>query len=695
MGEHLNVPEIFGSDVFNEAVMQQRLSPAVYHAWKNSIATGLPLELPVANEIAEAMKVWAIEHGATHFTHWFQPMTGITAEKHDSFIEPIGDGRVIMAFSGKELVQGESDASSFPSGGLRATFEARGYTAWDPTAFAFVKDGSLYIPTCFFSYTGAALDKKTPLLRSIDEVSREAIRILRLFGDQETKRIISCVGAEQEYFLLPKDLYAQREDLRLTGRTLFGAPAPKGQEMGDHYYGTIRTRVSSFMKDLDEQLWRLGILSKTKHNEVAPCQHEMAPVYTDANTACDNNQLVMEIMKKCAAKHNLVCLLHEKPFAGVNGSGKHNNWSLATDTGKNLFSPGKTPRQNAQFLVFLAAFVQGVDEYQDFLRSTVAFAGNDHRLGANEAPPAILSIFLGDELTAVVDSIINGTNYQEPEKSVMRIGVDVLPAIPKDTTDRNRTSPLAFTGNKFEFRMLGSSQSISGPNIALNAIMAEELGKFADALEKAEDFDATLQTLICDALTNHQRIIFNGNGYSSEWTLEAARRGLSNYASTNAALPSYISEKNLDLVTRRRIFSAEEFRARYEIHLEAYVKTVRIEARTMVDMIRKQILPAVFDYTRDLAQGIALKQAAGVPCKSETELLNRLSTTADRLYETCEALNTHVQSLPTEQDLRRADYCHDVLLRDMAYARKDADTLEALVGKSRWPYPTYSDLLFY
>ena len=695
MGEHLNVPEIFGSDVFNEAVMQQRLSPAVYHAWKNSIATGLPLELPVANEIAEAMKVWAIEHGATHFTHWFQPMTGITAEKHDSFIEPIGDGRVIMAFSGKELVQGESDASSFPSGGLRATFEARGYTAWDPTAFAFVKDGSLYIPTCFFSYTGAALDKKTPLLRSIDEVSREAIRILRLFGDQETKRIISCVGAEQEYFLLPKDLYAQREDLRLTGRTLFGAPAPKGQEMGDHYYGTIRTRVSSFMKDLDEQLWRLGILSKTKHNEVAPCQHEMAPVYTDANTACDNNQLVMEIMKKCAAKHNLVCLLHEKPFAGVNGSGKHNNWSLATDTGKNLFSPGKTPRQNAQFLVFLAAFVQGVDEYQDFLRSTVAFAGNDHRLGANEAPPAILSVFLGDELTAVVDSIINGTNYQEPEKSVMRIGVDVLPAIPKDTTDRNRTSPLAFTGNKFEFRMLGSSQSISGPNIALNAIMAEELGKFADALEKAVDFDATLQTLICDALTSHQRIIFNGNGYSSEWTLEAARRGLSNYASTNTALPSYISEKNLDLVTRRRIFSAEEFRARYEIHLEAYVKTVRIEARTMVDMIRKQILPAVFDYTRDLAQSVALKQAAGVPCKSETELLNRLSTTADRLYETCEALNTHVQNIPTVQDLRRADYCHDVLLRDMAYARKDADTLEALVGKSRCPYPTYSDLLFY
>lgn len=694
MGEILNVPEIFGSDVFNEAVMQQRLSPEVYRAWKDSIATGRSLDLPVANEIAEAMKTWAIEHGATHFTHWFQPMTGITAEKHDSFIAPTGDGKVIMEFSGHELVQGESDASSFPSGGLRATFEARGYTAWDPTAFAFVKDGSLYIPTCFFSYTGAALDKKTPLLRSIDEVSREAIRILRLFGDHQTHRIISCVGAEQEYFLLPKDLYAQREDLRLTGRTLFGAPAPKGQEMGDHYYGTIRTRVSSFMKDLDEQLWRLGILSKTKHNEVAPCQHEMAPIYTDANTACDNNQLVMEIMKKCAAKHNLVCLLHEKPFAGVNGSGKHNNWSLATDTGKNLFSPGKTPRQNAQFLVFLAAFLKGVDEYQDFLRSTVAFSGNDHRLGANEAPPAIISVFLGDELTAVVDSIINGTNYKEPEKSLMRIGVDVLPAIPKDTTDRNRTSPLAFTGNKFEFRMLGSSQSIAGPNIALNAIMAEELGKFADILENAPDFDTALQKLVCDTLTEHQRIIFNGNGYSSEWMLEAANRGLSNFSSANASLPSYTDPKNVELVTSRGIFTEAEFRARYEIYLATYAKSIRIEARTMVDMIRKQILPAVYAYTAALAKGTEAKKAMGLACKAESALLETLGRTADRLYETCEALNAHVSAIPKD-GLERANYCHDVLLRDMTHARKDADTLEQLTDKSYWPYPTYSDLLFY
>ncbi|MBQ2245147.1 MAG: glutamine synthetase III, partial [Oscillospiraceae bacterium] len=539
----LNVPEIFGSDVFNEATMKQRLSPEVYCAWKQCIQTGSSLPLDVANEIAEAMKTWATEKGATHYTHWFQPMTGITAEKHDSFIAPAGDGRVIMEFSGKELVRGESDASSFPSGGLRATFEARGYTAWDPTAFAFVKDNSLYIPTCFFSYTGEALDKKTPLLRSMDEVSREAIRILRLFGDTETKRVTASVGAEQEYFLLPKALYAQREDLRLTGRTLFGAPAPKGEELEDHYFGTIRTRVSSFMKDLDEQLWRLGILSKTKHNEVAPCQHELAPIYSSANSACDANQLNMEIMKKCAAKHDLVCLLHEKPFACVSGSGKHNNWSLATDTGRNLFSPGKTPRQNAQFLLFLAAFVKGVDEYQDLLRCTVASAGNDRRLGANEAPPVIISIYLGDELHAVVDSIISGSNYTGPEKSIMRIGVDVLPPIPKDTTDRNRTSPLAFTGNKFEFRMLGSSQSIAGPNIALNTIMAEELSRFADILESAEDFDAALHELVSDTFISHQRILFNGNGYSEEWRQEAQRRGLSDLRSTTAAMPTYASDK--------------------------------------------------------------------------------------------------------------------------------------------------------
>ena len=507
MSEFINVPEIFGADVFNDAAMQKCLETKTYQAWKQCVSTGSSLPLEIANDIAEAMKIWAIQKGATHYTHWFQPMTGITAEKHDSFIAPTGDGNVIMEFSGKELVRGESDASSFPSGGLRATFEARGYTAWDPTSYTFVKDGSLYIPTCFFSYTGDALDKKTPLLRSLDEVSREALRILRLFGDDQTQRVHVSVGAEQEYFLIPKALYAQREDLRLTGRTLFGAQPPKGQELDDHYFGTIRTRVSNFMKDLDEQLWRLGVLSKTKHNEGAPCQHELAPIYSNASNACDANQLVMEIMKKCAAKHDLVCLLHEKPFAGVNGSGKHNNWSLCTDSGKNLFSPGKTPRQNAQFLVFLAAFIQGVDEYQDFLRCTVASAGNDHRLGANEAPPAIVSIFLGDELNAVVESIIHSSSYTDPEKSLMRIGVDVLPPIPKDTTDRNRTSPIAFTGNKFEFRMLGSSQSIAGPNIALNTIMADALSRFADELEKAEDFDAALHKLVCEAFTAHQRII--------------------------------------------------------------------------------------------------------------------------------------------------------------------------------------------
>ena len=504
MNNFINVPEIFGSDVFTQATMKERLAPDVYEAWKTCIVGGTHLPLEVAQPIAEAMKEWAIEKGATHYTHWFQPMTGITAEKHDSFISPTGDGRVIMEFSGKELVKGESDGSSFPNGGLRATFEARGYTAWDPTSAAFVKDGSLYIPTCFFSYTGEALDKKTPLLRSIDEVSRESVRILRLFGDHETNRVIPQVGAEQEYFLLPKDLYAQREDLRLTGRTLFGAQPPKGQELDDHYFGTIRTRVSSFMKDLDEQLWRLGILSKTKHNEGAPCQHELAPIYTDVNTACDDNQLIMLTMKKCAAKHNLVCLLHEKPFAGISGSGKHNNWSLSTDSGSNLFSPGKTPYQNARFLLFLAAFVKGVDEYQDFLRCTVAFAGNDHRLGANEAPPAIISIFLGDELNAIIKSLVEGTDYENPAKNNLRIGVDVLPAIRKDTTDRNRTSPLAFTGNKFEFRMLGASQSISSPNIALNTIMAEELAKFADILEKADNFDKALHELVADTFRKGQ-----------------------------------------------------------------------------------------------------------------------------------------------------------------------------------------------
>ena len=694
MSQLKNVPEIFGSDVFNESVMQQRLRPEIYSAWKQCIENSTALDLQVANEIAEAMKIWAIEKGATHYTHWFQPMTGITAEKHDSFIAPTEDGKVIMEFTGKSLVCGEPDASSFPNGGLRATFEARGYTAWDPTAFAFVRDGSLYIPTCFFSYTGAALDMKTPLLRSIDEVSREAIRILRLFGDTQTKRVNACVGAEQEYFLLPRDLYAQREDLRLTGRTLFGALPPKGQELDDHYFGTIRNRVSSFMRDLDEQLWRLGILSKTKHNEAAPCQHELAPIYSSANSACDSNQLTMQVMKKCAAKHNLVCLLHEKPFAGVNGSGKHNNWSLATDAGQNLFSPGKTPRQNARFLVFLAAFIKGIDEYQDFLRCTVATAGNDHRLGAAEAPPAIVSIFLGDELTAVVESIINGTNYTDPEKSLMRIGVDVLPSIPKDTTDRNRTSPLAFTGNKFEFRMLGSSQSIADPNVALNTIMAEELGQFADELEKAADFDAALQALVCRTFTEHQRIIFNGNGYSEEWKAEAQKRGLSNLSTTAKSLPSYISRKNIELVTKHGIFTEAEFLARHEIHLEAYIKIVNIEALTSVDMVQHQILPAALAYSKSLCEGIVSKKAVGVSCKAETALAQRLSAATDSLYENCERLRSDLKTVP-EQGEAAVAYYHDVIVSDMQALRADADLLEQLTDKTYWPYPTYSDLLFY
>ena len=694
MTEIINVPEIFGSDVFNEATMKQYLAPEIYCAWRNCINTGSQLQLDVANEIAEAMKNWATAKGATHYTHWFQPMTGITAEKHDSFITPAGDGRIIMEFSGKELVRGEPDASSFPNGGLRTTFEARGYTAWDPTSYAFVKDSSLYIPTCFFSYTGESLDQKTPLLRSLEEVSREAVRILRLFGDTKTNRVLSSVGAEQEYFIIPKSMYAQREDLRLTGRTLFGAKPPKGQEMDDHYFGTIRTRISSFMKDLDEQLWRLGILSKTKHNEAAPCQHEMAPIYSDATNACDHNQLIMSIMKKCAAKHDLVCLLHEKPFAGVNGSGKHNNWSLSTDSGENLFKPGKTPAQNAQFLVFLAAFIKGVDEYQDFLRCTVATAGNDHRLGGDEAPPAIVSIFLGDELNGVVRSIIDGTNYTDPEKSIMRVGVDVMPAIPKDTTDRNRTSPLAFTGNKFEFRMLGSSQSVAEPNIALNTIMAEELRQFADVLEKAENFDKALHELVCAAFTEHQRIIFDGNGYSEEWRIEATRRGLSNYPSTAEALAHYVTEKNIHLVTSHGIFTETEFRARHAIHVEAYNKVTNIEARTMADMALHQILPAAIHYTRDLCNSVSAKKAMGATCRAESALIGYLSTTTDELYDCIEALRQALSCTPSGTE-ETAFYYHDTVVPIMEKLRKNADYLEQLTDKSYWPYPIYSDLLFY
>ena len=694
MGEVKNIPELFGCDVFNEATMKKCLSEDIFQAWKHCVSTGSQLTLEAADKIAEAMKQWALERGATHYTHWFQPMTGITAEKHDSFITPTGDGRVIMDFSGKELVKGESDGSSFPNGGLRATFEARGYTAWDPTSYAFVRDNSLYIPTCFFSYTGESLDKKTPLLRSMEEVSREAVRILRLFGDTETRRVIPSVGAEQEYFLLPRDLYAQREDLRLTGRTLFGAAPPKGQELDDHYFGTIRTRVASFMQDLDEQLWRVGVLSKTKHNEGAPCQHELAPIYTDANTACDDNQLIMAIMKKCAAKHNLMCLLHEKPFAGVAGSGKHNNWSLNTDGGKNLLSPGKTPAQNARFLLFLAAFIAGVDEYQDFLRCSVASAGNDHRLGANEAPPAIISIFLGEELSAIIHSIIDGTNYEKPEKRMMRIGVDVMPPIPKDTTDRNRTSPLAFTGNKFELRMLGSSQSIAEPNIALNTLMAEELRKFADVLEKAEDFDSALHELVCKAFSRHQRILFEGNGYSEEWKQEAVSRGLSNLASTAACLPAMISQKNIDLVVRHGIYTEAEFRARYAIHLDAYNKTINIEARTMADMALHQILPAALRYTRELCDTVKAKKDLGLVCNAETVLLQRLSGNTDGLFAAVNSLQDALAKLPNTA-VETAAYFRDTVIPLMNEVRALADTLEVITDKKYWPYPTYSDLLYY
>ncbi len=694
MSTPTKLPELFGSMVFNEDTMQQRLSPASYKAWKKCILDGTSLDISIANEIAEAMKQWATEKGCTHYTHWFQPMTGVTAEKHDSFINPVGGGKVILEFSGKELVRGEPDASSFPSGGLRATFEARGYTAWDPTSFAFIKDDTLCIPTIFCSYSGEALDKKTPLLRSMDVVSRQAIRILRLFGDTESKRVTSQVGAEQEYFLISKDDYAKREDLKMTGRTLFGAKPPKAQELEDHYFGSIRPVVSSFMKDLDNELWKVGVLSKTRHNEVAPCQHEMAPIYSDANSACDQNQLVMELMKKVAEKHNLVCLLHEKPFAGINGSGKHNNWSLSTDTGKNLFKPGSTPSQNAQFLLFLSAFIKGVDEYQDFLRATVAFSGNDHRLGAQEAPPAILSIFLGDDLNAVVESIINGTEYKDAGKRTLEIGVDVLPAIPQDNTDRNRTSPMAFTGNKFEFRALGSSQSIAGPNIALNTIMAEELEQFADVLEKSSDFQADLQKLIKQVLTDHQRIIFNGNGYDDSWVVEAEKRGLSNLRSTAEALPSYISDKNVDLFVKHGIYTKGEIQARYEIHVENYSAVIGIEANTMVDMINHDILPAVSGYATDLCERADSKAAAGASNRYEVKTAKAISALTDTLADACEELEEDLSKVPSDAKAAMV-YNHETIVPAMAKARAAADELETMTASEYWPFPTYKDILFY
>lgn len=686
-------PELFGSMVFNEDTMKERLSPSCYKQWKKSVSDGTPLEISTANEIAEAMKQWAVEKGATHYTHWFQPMTGVTAEKHDSFISPAEKGKIVLEFSGKELVRGEPDASSFPSGGLRATFEARGYTAWDPTSFAFIKEKSLCIPTIFCSYSGHALDKKTPLLRSMDAVSKQAVRILHLFGDTSVNRIIAQVGAEQEYFLLDKKLYNQREDLIMTGRTLFGAKPPRGQELEDHYFGAIRPRVAAFMQDLDNELWKLGVLSKTKHNEAAPSQHEMAPIYSDANAACDQNQITMEIMKKVADRHGLVCLLHEKPFSGVNGSGKHDNWSLGTDTGKNLFKPGSTPRQNAQFLLFLTAFIKGVDEYQDMLRATVATPGNDHRLGALEAPPAVVSIFLGSELSAVVDSIIHDTALKGSGKRNLDIGVDVMPPIPQDNTDRNRTSPMAFTGNKFEFRMPGSSLSISGPNIVLNTMMAHELMLFADELEKSEDFDRDVARLIRRELTAHRRIIFDGNGYDESWIAEAKLRGLTNFSTAVDALPSYIDEKNIRLFTDHSIYTREEIHARYNIHVENYTATIEIEARTMIDMIRKDILPAVSRYGSMLCDGFERRKSLGLPSKYEAENARGNCLLSDCLHDACMKLEKDLREVPAgpEEAMR---FCHDVIVPDMNECRSFSDELETITERSAWPFPTYSDLLF-
>ena len=693
MSSNIKLSDLFGSMVFNEETMKERLSTASYKAWKQCIIDGTSLDISTANEIAESMKQWAVEKGATHYTHWFQPMTGVTAEKHDSFVTPAGGGKIIMEFSGKELVRGEPDASSFPSGGLRATFEARGYTAWDPTSFAFIKEGSLCIPTVFCSYSGHALDKKTPLLRSIDEVSRQAVRILRLFGETDVKHVIPQVGPEQEYFLVDKQMYAQRMDLRMTGRTLFGAKPPRGQELDDHYFGAIKPRVAAYMKELDEELWKLGVLSKTKHNEAAPAQHEMAPIYSDANTACDHNQLAMEIMKKVADRHDLVCLLHEKPFAGVNGSGKHDNWSLATDSGRNLFRPGSTPRQNAQFLLFLAAFIKGVDDYQDFLRATVAFPGNDHRLGAAEAPPAVLSIFLGDELTGVVESIIQGTEFQGSGKHNLQVGVDVLPAIPQDNTDRNRTSPMAFTGNKFEFRMPGSSQSVSGPNIALNTIMAEELQQFADELEGSSDFQADLQKLIRRVLTDHQRVIFNGNGYTDEWLAEAERRGLTNLPSAADALPMYNAEKNVELFVKHGIYTKAEIDARAEIHIGNYKTVVSIEAKTMVNMIRHQILPAVSAYAAELCSRAAGMEHMGVSNRYAASTARELGRYTDTLMDQCVKIEKELGRIPADAKAAMK-FCHDTIIPAMDAARETADTMETLMDIKYWPFPVYSDLLF-
>ena len=698
MNETANrIPALFGSCVFNEETMQQYIQPAAMDAWRSCLQEGKALTLAVANDIADGMKAWALEQGATHFTHWFQPMTGFTAEKHDSFITRDGADAVRMELSAKELNKGEADASSFPSGGLRATFEARGYTAWDPTSYAFIKDGTLYIPTIFCSYSGQTLDKKTPLLRSIRELDRECIRILRLFGNTKAQHVTPQVGPEQEYFLIDRKIYDLREDLKLCGRTLFGAKPPKGQELDDHYYGAIKPRVAAFMRELDEELWKLGVLAKTEHNEVAPAQHEIAPIFSDANTACDKNQLTMELLKKVAARHGLVCLLHEKPFAGINGSGKHDNWSLQTDTGENLLKPGGTPSQNAQFLLFLAAFVKGVDEYQEMLRCCVSYPGNDHRLGGNEAPPAIISIFLGDELTAILDSIVQGTEYVDITKKKLKVGVDAMPEIPQDTTDRNRTSPLAFTGNKFEFRMLGSSQSIASPNVVLNTIMAEELGQFADRLEQAEDFQSALQELLQETFTAHQRIIFNGNGYDDAWVAEAARRGLANLRDTVDCMPAYIDRKNVDLFTKHAVLTETEMRARYEIHLENYCKVSAIEANTLLEMAMRGVLPAVARYTGDLAKGMAHKQEADLAgfCRIEDYLIRQLSFQGGQLLDVCQSLTKALEDAPAaDSGIDAARYYRDEVGTRTQKAGELISQLESLVDAKAWPYPTYADILF-
>ena len=695
--ERINIPEIFGSCVFNDKVMRARLSDDVYASLKKTIDENVKLDENVADIVAEEMKKWALENGATHFTHWFQPLTGVTAEKHDSFITPAPDGGVLLEFSGKELIKGEPDASSFPSGGLRATFEARGYTAWDPTSYAFIKDHTLCIPTAFCSYSGEALDKKTPLLRSMQAINREAKRVLKLFGNEDVKYIKTSVGPEQEYFLVDQEVYDKRPDLVYTGRTLFGAMPPKGQELDDHYFGVIKPRVAEYMADLNEELWKLGILAKTEHNEVAPAQHELAPIYSTTNVATDSNQLTMEIMKKVARRHGMVCLLHEKPFAGVNGSGKHNNWSIGTDTGVNLLSPGKTPYENAQFLLFLCAVIQAVDDYQDLLRLSVATAGNDHRLGADEAPPAIISVFLGDELTEILEAIKNDTPYQGTEEEKMKLGVHALPRFAKDTTDRNRTSPFAFTGNKFEFRSLGSANSIACSNIMLNAAVAESLHQYANELEKAENFEEALHDLIKRVITEHERILFDGNGYGEEWIKEAERRGLSNLKTTADAMPHLLDKKNMDMLIKHKVFTETELHSRCEIMLENYVKTVNIEGLTMVDMVRKNYLPAMERYLFRLAQTTSLmrKVSDKVKCNYEVSTMERMSELTDAILEAVKALEDALGKLKTLDNIfESSEFVRDEMLPKMENLRKYVDEAEMLTSQRDWPFPSYGQILF-